>query len=171
MQKYSLNPLEIPSMPEEKEQKPPQRGIMRSKPVLWLGLLIIGFLVGFLWQFTRAQKLESEIERVKQSFDACQKEALFSGLRDEISMAYFEVTRKNYGLAGEHSTKYFNILRTLLGTNQNPKLKQDFESLLSMRDRVTAGLAAGDPAIVEPLQQLLLSTSQITQPPSRLVAE
>jgi hypothetical protein len=158
-------------MSEENETMPSRRRILRSRPVLWLILLVAGFLAGFLWQFTRAQRLQSELDKMKQSADAYARESFHSSLRDEISLAYLEVTRKNYGLAGEHSTKYFDILRVLISTNQDPRVKQEFENILSMRDRVTAGLASADPAAVELLQQLLLKTFQTTIPPGELVAK
>ncbi len=151
-------------MPEENEPVPPRRG--RLKPVSWLVWLILGFLAGFVWQFTRAQKLESEALKMKQSLAAYEKETVLSGLRDGISLTYFEVARKNYGLAGERFAGYFDQLRALSDANKNPELKQDFDSLLSMCNRVAARLSAGDPAVNEPLQEMLLSTYRITKPPN-----
>jgi len=158
-------------MPDQYEQIEPRRGIMRSKPVLWLGLLLMGFLLGFFWQYTRARRLETELGNLRQIYDSCQERSRLSDLRDAISFTHFEAIRKNYGLASERSTLFFDQLRALLETDADPKLKENLGNLLSSRDRVTAGLASGDPAIVETLQDLLLKTFQSTKVPDGRVGE
>ena len=155
-------------MPEQNEQVSRRPGIMRSRPVLWLGLLLLGFLVGAYWQYKRAEAFEGELGNLRQAYETCERNESLAGIREAISLAHFEAMRMNYGLAREHATLFFDRLRELLGKDQDLRLKTNLEKLMPMRDRVEAGLVSGDPAVAAPLQELLLTTFEATKTQGRL---
>jgi len=133
---------------------------MKNKLILWLVLLLIGFLVGFIPQYTKAQHAHSELESVKQQLSSCQAGNRLSQLRDSAALTYLEATRKNYGLAGQYATRFFDQAHQLAEQTADAALRAQLQELLTARDDVIAKLAQGDPAVLGQLQTLLTKTLQ-----------
>jgi hypothetical protein len=128
---------------------------MKNRLIPWLALLLVGFLVGFVPQYNKMRRLGSELESVKQQLSSCQLGSRLSQLRDTAALIYLEATRKNYGLAGEHSARFFDEAHQLAEQTSEGTLRTSLQELLASRDVITAGLAKGDPAVVPELQTLL----------------
>ena len=62
------------------------------------------FLVGFVPQYVKAVRLEGELRQSRQ-------EAAGAEIRDLIGLAYVQASQKNYGLAAETSSRFFNRVR------------------------------------------------------------
>jgi hypothetical protein len=71
-----------------------------------------------------------------------------------IGLVYLETNQKNYGLASQHSTKFFDRVRTMVGAETDPNRKAFLHDALAGRDPVTAGLAKGDPVTLPAVQDL-----------------
>ena len=84
---------------------------MRHKLVFWFVLLIAGFLVGFILQYARLQRLQKELSASTKQLGSCQSSEQLSQLRDKATMMYLEAVQKNYGVAGEYA-KEFLILHS-----------------------------------------------------------
>ena len=128
---------------------------MKNK-VLWIVLLlIIVFLAGFLPSYVKARRLENALAGAR-------REQTLAQLRDLASLAYFQANQKDYGLAGGTATRFFD--RAQVAANQEPDVsaRKPLEELLSLRDRITAGLAKGDPGVLGDLQALFLKTRLVT---------
>jgi len=69
---------------------------MRHKLVIWLLLLFAGFLIGFILQYSRLQRVQQELSASTKQLGSCQWSQQLSQLRDTATMMYLEVVQKNY---------------------------------------------------------------------------
>jgi type II secretory pathway pseudopilin PulG len=128
---------------------------MRNRLLLWVVLLVAGFLAGFVPQYLKAQHTSAELSNTKQQLASCQVETRLSRLRDAAAMMYLEATRKNYGTAQEHSRRFFDHVQQATTQTADPAVKKTMDDILKLRDPITAALAKGDPAVLSDLQLVL----------------
>jgi hypothetical protein len=134
-----------------------------SKIIVGLVLIGIVFLIGFFPQYVKVARLEEEVSKVKQDLASCQVRGRLAELRDLAALMYLEASQKNYGLAGGHSTRYFDQVRQAMNQPGDPALKQRLKEILDLRDTITAGLARGEAEIVAEVQSLLIKTHESTK--------
>ena len=113
------------------------------------------FLVGFVPQYVKVNRLENELRQSRQ-------ETAGAELRDLIGFAYVQASQKNYGLAAETSSRFFGRARDAASQAQDATTRKALEDLLALRDKVTAELAKGDAAVMGDLQDLFVKTRQAT---------
>src|SRR5689334_264045 len=118
--------------------------------------LVAVFLIGFVPQYVKASRLDSELRLSREA-------SAGAALRDLVALAYLQANQKNYGMAAETSGRYFNQVREVAGQTQDASRRKALEDLLAPRDRVTAELAKGDPAVIGDLQDLFIKTRTATQ--------
>jgi hypothetical protein len=128
---------------------------MRNRLILWLVLLVAGFLAGFIPQYLKAQRSNAELSNTKQQLASCRVETQLSQLRDTATMMYLEATRKNYGIAEEHSRRFFDQVQQATTQTADPAVRKTLDDVLKLRDPITAALAKGDPAVLSDLQLVL----------------
>ncbi len=133
---------------------------MRNRLILWLVLLLVGFLAGFVPQYRKAQRANAELASVKQDLSGCQAAQRLSQLRDSAALMYLETTQKNFGLAGEHAAQFFDGARQMAEQTADPALRATLQDLAKSRDTVITALAKGDPAVVPELQAVLTKTER-----------
>jgi hypothetical protein len=129
---------------------------MKNKTIVAAIALITVFLVGFVPQYVKVNRLENELRQSRQ-------EATGAELRDLIGFAYVQASQKNYGLAAETSSRFFNRVREVANQTQDANRRKGLEDLLALRDSVTAALAKGDAAVMGDLQQLFVKARQVTR--------
>ena len=78
-----------------------------------------------------------------------------SQLRDTAAMMYLEATKRNYGIAEEHSRRFFGQIKQAAAQTADPAVKKTLDDVLKLRDPVTGALAKGDPAVLSDLQFVL----------------
>jgi hypothetical protein len=135
---------------------------MKNKLILWFVLLLVGLLAGFVPQYLKVRRLSLELTEAKQQLDSCQASLALSQLRDTAAVLYLEVTRKNYGIAEKYSGRLFGQIQQMASKTPDPTLKTTLEDILKARDRVTAALAKGDPAVVTDLQPIMTKLQEGT---------
>jgi hypothetical protein len=129
---------------------------MKNKTIVAAIALITVFLLGFVPQYVKVNRLENELRQSRQ-------EATGAELRDLIGFAYVQASQKNYGLAAETSSRFFNRVREVANQTQDANRRKGLEDLLALRDSVTAALAKGDAAVMGDLQQLFVKARQVTR--------
>jgi hypothetical protein len=129
---------------------------MNNKTIAAAIALIGVFLVGFVPQYVKVNRLENELRQSRQ-------EATGADLRDLIGFAYVQASQKNYGLAAETSSRFFNRVREVANQSKDANRRKSLEDLLTMRDSATAALAKGDASVMGDLQQLFDKTRQVTR--------
>ena len=122
---------------------------MKNKAILIAAALLAVFLVGFLPQWMKANRMESEVAQMRQRVADAE-------LRDLAGLAYLQASQKNYGLAAETAARFFGRVREV-GAG-----RKAVEDLAAARDRITAELAKGDAAAVGSLQDLVLRARAAT---------
>jgi hypothetical protein len=129
---------------------------MKNKTIVAAIALVAVFLVGFVPQYVEGNRLENELRQSRQ-------EAAGADLRDLIGFAYVQAGQKNYCLAAETSSRFFNRVREVANQTQDANRRKGLEDLLALRDSVTAALAKGDAAVMGDLQQLFVKVRQVTR--------
>ena len=129
---------------------------MKNKAIVAAIALIAVFLVGFVPEYVKVNRLENELRQSRQ-------ETAGAELRDLIGFAYVQASEKNYGLAAETSSRFFNRVREVANQTQDANRRKGLEDLLALRDSVTAALAKGDAAVIGDLQQLFVKARQVTR--------
>ncbi|MFB3916185.1 MAG: hypothetical protein ACE14M_05620 [Terriglobales bacterium] len=133
---------------------------MKNRLILWVVLLLVGFLIGFIPQYSRAQRTQSEMASARQQLSQCQLSGQLSQLRDTAALMYVEASRKNYGLAGERAAQFFTQASQVAASTSDVRVRNALQQMLQVRDEITADLAKGDPAVVPKLQELVLKAQQ-----------
>jgi hypothetical protein len=133
---------------------------MRHKLVLWLLLLLAGFLIGFIRQYSRLQRVQQELSGSTKQLGSCQSSQQLSQLRDTATMMYLEVVEKNYGKAGEYSREVFDQAQQIGSSTEDPALRNLLRDTLAARDQITAALAKGDVAALSEIQPVLSKLEQ-----------
>ena len=128
---------------------------MRNKLVLWFVLLIAGFLVGFILQYARLQRLQKELSASTKQLGSCQSSEQLSQLRDKATMMYLEAVQKNYGLAGEYSKEFFDQAQRIVSSTEDLALRNLLRDALATRDQITGDLAKGDAAALADIRPML----------------
>jgi hypothetical protein len=129
---------------------------VRNKIIMTAIALVAVFLLGFVPQYIKANRLETELRQFRQEIAGDQ-------LRDLIGLAYVQANQKNYGLAAETSSRFFGRVREMANQTQAASSRKALEDLLALRDKVTAELAKGDATVMGDLQELFVKTRQATR--------
>jgi len=119
---------------------------MRPKLVLWVLLLLAGFVIGFMLQYSRLQRVQEGLSASTKQLGSCQSSQQLSQLRDTATMMYLEVVQKNYGRAGEYSREVFDQAQQIASSTEDSTLRNLLRDTLATRDQLTADLAKGDAA-------------------------
>jgi hypothetical protein len=133
---------------------------MRRKLVLWLVLLIAGFLAGFILPYTKLQRVRQELFASTKQLRSCQSSEQLSLLRDTATMMYLEAVQKNYGKAGESSKEFFDQAQRIVSSTEDPALRNLLPDILAARDQITADLAKGDAAAISEIQLVVSKLEQ-----------
>jgi hypothetical protein len=128
---------------------------MRQKSVLSFLLLLAGFLIGFILQYSRLNQVQQKLSASTTQLGACQSSQQLEQLRDTATMMYLEVAHKNYGKAGEYSKEVFDEAQQIASNTNDPTLRALPRDTLATRDQITADLAKGDPAALAEIEPVL----------------
>ena len=132
---------------------------MKNRIMLVAVLLVVVFLAGFLPSYAKANRLENELREARREHSLAQ-------LRDLACLAYLQASQKDYGLAAGTSTRFFDRTREAAKQEPDASTGKPLEDLLSLRDKITAELAQGDPGVLSDLQALFIKTRLATGTPS-----
>jgi hypothetical protein len=125
--------------------------------------VLVGFLVGFILQYSRLQRVQQELSASTKQLRSCQSSQQLSQLRDTATMMYLEVVQKNYEKAGEYSKEVFDQAQQIASSTEDAALRNLLRDTLATRDQVTADLAKGDAAAVLEIQLILSKLEQTAQ--------
>jgi len=133
---------------------------MQRKLAVWLGLIIAGFLCGYILQHTTLHRLQQELTGSTNQLASCRSGEQSSDLRDTATMMYLEVVQKNYGRAGEYSKEFFDQAQRIVSSTNDSVLRKVLGDTLAARDQITADLAKGKDAALPEIQSVLLKLDQ-----------
>jgi len=128
---------------------------MNNKIIAAAVAAVVVFLLGFLPEYVKANRLENELRQSLLENTGAQ-------LRDLIGIEYVQANQKNFGLAAETSSRFFERVREMADRAKDATGRKALVDLLAVRDKVTAELAKGDAAVMGDLQDLFVKTQQAT---------
>jgi hypothetical protein len=137
---------------------------MGKKLLFWLILLMVGFLAGFIPQYSKSHELARTASGLNEQIRACKSAEEFSRIRDAAGMMYLAATQKNYGIATGYATRMFDQAQSLAGTTQDGGIRSLLRDVLGQRDQITADLAKGNDAVLSEMQPILSKLEQDTKP-------
>src|SRR5215467_13491429 len=79
-------------------------GVVKNRVIIASVILVGVFLVGFIPQYVKANRLDTELQQAREANVAAE-------LRDLIGLAYVQANQKNYGLVAATTTRFFNRVR------------------------------------------------------------
>ena len=121
------------------------------------------FVLGFVPQYVKARDLASQLGAERQQLNSEREKSQMDELGLLCGYVYLQANLKNYGLAGQYSTRFFNRVRAMNGQSPDSSRQAFLQSALAKRDSITQGLAKGDPNVGAELQNLFQSTLETTQ--------
>jgi hypothetical protein len=133
---------------------------MRHKLVIWFLLLLAGFLIGLILQYSRLRRVQQELSVSTKQLGSCQSSQQLSQLRDTATMMYLEAVQKNYGKAGEYSKEVFDQAQQIANSTEDSTLRNLLRDTLGTRDQITADLAKGDAAALSEIKPVLSKLEQ-----------
>jgi len=124
---------------------------------LWAALvLLLGVLAAYLVPALQLRSAREEIAALRES-------SRLADLQAEAALMFLETCQKNYGLAREHASRFFDQLRVLRHDTSDPARRQALEDVLQLRDRVIAGLAQGDAGVMPAVETAFRKLRQLSE--------
>jgi len=119
--------------------------------IIWIGTVGIAFLAGYVPK--HSQLRDDGVQIANLNF-----KLKLAHLRTLAGTLYLQSGERNYGLAAQTSSQFFDQLRSFVEQVNDPRLKQMLMELSKTQDQITAGLANGDPAVLPIVADLLQKT-------------
>ena len=129
---------------------------MNRKLCLIVGAVLVAaaFLVGFVPQYLKGRALKIQIGAVQQQLSSEREKSQMDKLALLSGRIYLETELKNYGLASQDSSEFFDQARTMMSQAPDSNRQAFLQDAVAQRDSVTGGLAKGDPGTVSIVQNL-----------------
>ena len=142
---------------------------MNQKTLLIVGgtLVVAAFLLGFVPQYLKGKDLENQLRAARQQLNLEREKSQMDELGLLCGYAYLETNLKNYGLASQYSSKFFDRVRAMMGQAPDSNRQTFLQAALAKRDSVTGGLAKGDPSTMSAVQDLFQRALENTQTGSK----
>jgi hypothetical protein len=125
-------------------------------------LFVAAFLLGFVPQYLGKSSAESRLNDTTQQLSAERESTRMDGLGLLIGYVYLQTNLKNYGIASQYATKYFDRARAMASQTADAGRQAFLNSVLAKRDDVIGGLAKGDGATLGVVQDLFQRTLDAT---------
>ena len=125
-----------------------------TKLALVLVLLIAAFLGGYLPEHSKVNRMVDELRETK-------RQSSLARLRDLSGLSYIQASQKNYGLASKTAASYFGLVQDVVNQTTDATARKPYEELLSMREKISGGLAKGDEQVMNDLHPLFVRTQQV----------
>jgi hypothetical protein len=142
---------------------------MNRKAILIVGgaLVLAACLLGFVPQFLKAKDLDNQLGAARRQLNWERERSQMDQVGLLCGYIYLETNLKNYGLASQYSTQFFDRVRVMMGQQPGSNQRAFLQTALAKRDLVTAGLAKGDPGTLSAVQDLFYSALESTRTESK----
>ncbi len=126
----------------------------RNKLLLWIILLGVGFLIGFLLQYRELAQARSARQTADAALADCTERRELAHIRELIVRTYLAAMEKNYGIASQYARQLFDEIQQVARKALSPAVSNALGELTKNRDAIMASLAQGDPAVLTQLHTL-----------------
>lgn len=126
----------------------PRKGSNRLRNALWIaGAVALAFLIGFGWQFNRAERLSAELATVRH-------ELTLRDLEATLAAATVEAQRGNHESARRLASQFFTGLQNGIA-EAPPDVQPQLREVLARRDTTITALSRGAPGSAQMLTEEL----------------
>ncbi|MFU8771135.1 MAG: hypothetical protein ACNA8H_01810 [Anaerolineales bacterium] len=145
-------------MPANVPPKPFKSTSLMRRGIIYVTLLIVAFLLGFVPMWLKARECSGSLSEVKQQLNLAR-------IQNSLASAVIDARRGDYESARQSASDFFTSLREVteleadLGLSQAQK--ESMQSLLNQRDGIITLLARGDLASADRLSDLYISYQEI----------
>jgi len=119
--------------------------------IIWVGTVGMAFLAGYVPKHSKLRDDGVQIANLNLKLR-------LAHLRTLAGTLYLQTSERNYGLAAQTSSQFFDQLRSFVEQVNDTRLKQMLTELSKSQEQITAGLATGDPAVLPIVADLLQKT-------------
>lgn len=124
------------------------------------GLIVVGvlfaaaFLLGFVPQYLKGKTLDNQLGAARRQLNSERERSQMDELGLLCGRVYLETSLKNYGLAGQYSTKFFDQVQAMMRQVPDSNRQTFLQETLAQRDAIMGELAQGDPGALPAVQDL-----------------
>jgi len=136
----------------------------KSRFIAAVGLILV--IAAFLAGFWPERQMRTALDAENAALRALDGHERVARLHGQVLDLIDAVGAMNYGEAQTVSSSLFNNVRTEMVRVQNAEYRAALEGLLAARDEVTASLARGDAAVLEPLRRSEQQMRQVLAKPA-----
>jgi hypothetical protein len=126
-------------------------------------LIVAAFLLGFVPQYLKGKALDNQLNAVRQQLNSEGEKSQMDELGLLCGRVYLETNLKNYGLASQYSTKFFDGVQAMTSQAPDSNRQSFLQETLAQRDAITGGLAQGDPGTLSAVQDLFQRVLEASQ--------
>ncbi len=145
-------------MSEDFQPKPVKPNSLVQRILIYAGVLLIVFLIGFVPMWLKARGCAAELA-------TAQRELNLARLQTTLASATIDARRGDYEPARQAASNFFTSLRAEAGKATDSVLtdlqKQNIQPLFAGRDEVITLLARSDPASADRLADLYTSYRKV----------
>ena len=142
----------------EIQPKPVKSSSWIRKGTIYISLLIIVFLLGFVPMWLKSRKCSYNLSEVEH-------ELILARIHNSLASAVIEAQKGNYELARLAASDFYTSLRAVTDRVDDSTLsltqREEVQPLLNQRDEIITLLARGDLASADRLSDLYGSYSEI----------
>src|ERR1035437_8642420 len=93
---------------------------MMNKAIISAIVLVVVFLVGFVPQYAKVNRLDAELRQALLENTAAE-------LRNLVGLVYVQANQKNYGIAAGTTARFFNRVREVANQTPDANAKKAYE--------------------------------------------
>lgn len=134
---------------------------MKVKLIIGLGLVLVAFLVGWYPEYSKRVEAEKALASTQDRLKETEQSLALFSFRNRAALLMRQADSNDYATAGQEATRFFTDLRAHANKLPPGPAQQGFESILSRRDSIIAGLAKADPAVKAELNDLFMEMQKI----------
>jgi hypothetical protein len=138
--------------------KPFKSTSLMRRGIIYITLLIVAFLLGFVPMWLKSRECSGNLSEVKHQLNLAR-------IQNSLASAVIDARRGDYESARQSASDFFTSLREVTEVEADLALsraqKEDMQSLLNQRDGIITLLARGDLASADRLSDLYVAYQEI----------
>lgn len=146
------------TMSEDVQSKPVKSGPVMRRSIIYAGVLLLVFLLGFVPMWLKARAATSNLVETEHQL-------LLVKMQSNLASAVIDARRGDYEPARQAASQFFTSLRTEIDKGDTSDFAQaqreDMQPLFAGRDEVITLLARSDPASADRLTDLFVAFRSI----------
>ena len=140
-------------MSENPLPKPVNSSPVRQRFIIYAGVLLVVFLLGFVPMWLRSRAVTSNLVETE-------RQLMLVRLQNDLASAVIDARRGDYEPARQAASQFFTSLRSEIDkgntSNFTPAQREGMQPLFAGRDELITLLARSDPASAERLSDLFV---------------